>query len=315
MSYDNDDEDEENIEKVDVGDSNIVKFIANMSQGQKVQQSTKVDKNILKEKQQALGKLMEQIDAGEDDDSVDEKKNNNTNRYNSNNKNYNSNFNYDNTQDYVPQYSKRKLDNKNLDTIIDNNINNLDNNDDINIEQAKEEIIPSKKKSQVIKREKKSVKNEESNNSLTIHLKTGVKRTVKQKEEIHVNLTYNASFTKGIQREKKGPINIETTDVKDNYTYVSFNKTKAKLPIEKDNSIKIFWYDAIEESFNNKPNVIFFGKIYEPQSKSYLSISIIIKDIYRTVFILPKPEYEEQQQKIYEEFEDLRKKRKLIFIF
>ena len=309
MSYDNDDEDEENIEKVDVGDSNIVKFIANMSQGQKVQQSTKVDKNILKEKQQALGKLMEQIDAGEDDDSVDEKKNNNTNRYNSNNKNYNSNFNYDNTQDYVPQYSKRKLDNKNLDTIIDNNINNLDNNDDINIEQAKEEIIPSKKKSQVIKREKKSVKNEESNNSLTIHLKTGVKRTVKQKEEIHVNLTYNASFTKGIQREKKGPINIETTDVKDNYTYVSFNKTKAKLPIEKDNSIKIFWYDAIEESFNNKPNVIFFGKIYEPQSKSYLSISIIIKDIYRTVFILPKPEYEEQQQKIYEEFEDLRKKR------
>ena len=42
-----------------------------MSQGQKVQQSTKVDKNILKEKQQALGKLMEQIDAG-DDDSVDE---------------------------------------------------------------------------------------------------------------------------------------------------------------------------------------------------------------------------------------------------
>ena len=45
---------------------------------------------------------------------------------------------------------------------------------------------------------------------------------------------------------------------------------------------------TIEEYFNNKPNAIPFGKIYKPQSK---------------------PEYEDNIQKIYEEFDELRKKK------
>ena len=285
----------------------IVKLIANMKQGEKVPQSTKVDKNLLQSKQKNIDNLMNEIDEGDSDS--DEKKsynNKNNNRYNSNIKNNNTDFNYDNTQGYVAQYSQRK------------NEDNISNNDDIDLNnlndfgEEKDNLTPeTENKPKIITRQKKAKKEESNNNSFSDNKRTGVRRTIKQKEEMQVNLSYNNTYTKGsIQREKREPINVESSDSKDNnYTYISFNKPKNRLPIEKDNSIKIFWYDAIEESFNNKPNVIFFGKIYEPQSNSFLSISIIIKDIYRTVFVLPKPEYEDQQQKVYEEFEELRKKR------
>ena len=285
----------------------IIKFIGNMQQATKNFQNTKVDKKIVKAKGNILGNLMGQIGGDDDEEEVNNNFNNKNNTiFNSNNKNNTNYFNYDNTQNYVPEYSKRKIDaNNNINLNIDNDNNNINGNDiDLN--------IPSpKNKPQIIKREKKVIKEEQDSNNNILHLRTGIKRTIKQQEEIANNLSYNNTFSKGnIQREKRIPINIETSDSKDNnYTYVSFNKTKYKLPIEEDNSIKIFWYDAIEESFNNKPNVIFFGKIYEPQSNSFLSISIIIKDIYRTVFILPKPEFEDDPKKIYDEFEDLRKKR------
>ena len=289
----------------------IIKFIGNMQQGAKNKQNTKVDKKLVNAKEKTIGNLMNQIDDDDEDDDEKEKKsyeNGNNNRYNSNNKNYNLGSNFDNTQDYVPEYSKRKKEEINNNDLNIDNVNDINDNNDDDVE-----ISTPKNKPQVIKREKKQiVKNEESNTkNNSLHLRTGIKRTIKQQEELTNNLSHNNKFSKtNIKRERKEPINLENTDSKDNnYTYISFNKTKNKLPIEKDNSIKIFWYDAIEESFNNKPNVIFFGKIYEPQSNSFLSISIIIKDIYRTVFILPKPEFEDKAQQVYEEFDDLRKKR------
>lgn len=140
---------------------------------------------------------------------------------------------------------------------------------------------------------------------------------IKQQDESNTNDNRNNILSKSYQKANnprviKDITMADNTENKEKYTTMSFNKNKYKLPIEKDNKdsiIKIFWYDAIEEMFNNKPNVIFFGKIFEPTSNSYLSISIIIKDIYRTLFILPKPEYENNMQKVYEEFEELRKKR------
>ena len=255
-----------------------------MQQGKKNSQSTKVDKNIVQASKFAIVNLMDQI---EKDDELDEEKNNN--KYKSNN---NIDFNFNNAQDYVPEYSKRKIEEQNdLDVDAENDI----------------ESMSIKIKPKVIKREKKIVQKEENNN--TLHMRSGIKRTIKQQEELTNNLS-NTYSKMNFQRQKKDLVSVETSDSKENnYSYVSFNKTKYRLPVEKDNSIKIFWYDAIEESFNNKPNVIFFGKIYEPQSNLFLSISIIIKDIFRTVFILPKPEYEDKIQQVYEEFDDLRKKR------
>jgi predicted CopG family antitoxin len=299
VKYEND-EYEEDTKKVQIkGD--IEKFLGQMKQGEKNSQSTKVDKNLVKARQNDLENLMNQV--GEDDDD-DSEKNNNNNRnkriFNaSNNKNIDSGFKFDNLEeDYTPEYSKRNIETKNENTDID-----MDNDN--------QEASPQKKP-QKIKREKKVIKETQNNNN-TFNFRSGIKRTIKPQEELAENPSYSNTFSKSnFNRELKETSTLENSESKDNsYSYMSFNKTKYRLPVEKDSSIRMFWYDAIEESFNNKPNVIFFGKIYEPQSKSFLSISVIIKDIYRTVFILPKPEYEsdDQIQKVYEEFDDLRKKR------
>ena len=298
VKYEND-EYEEDTKKVQLkGD--IEKFLGQMKQGEKNSQSTKVDKNLLKARENALNNLMNQVGEGDDDDSEKSNKNNRNKRIfnNSNIKNLDKDFNFGfGEENYIPEYSKRNVETTNANANEDN---------DIDIEDAS-----PKEKPQIIKREKKVTKEKQNNN--TFNFRSGIKRTIKQQEELADNPSYSNTFSKSnFNREIKETSTLENSESKDNsYSYMSFNKAKFRLPLEKDNSIKMFWYDAIEESFNNKPNVIFFGKIYEPQSKSFLSISVIIKDIYRTVFILPKPEYEsdDQIQKVYEEFEDLRKKR------
>ena len=273
-----------------------MKFIGNMPQGEKQMKSTKVNKEVLKKNQGKITDLMQQV--GEDDDSSEDKNDNGMNNLRNKNK---VNIDYNMMDDYHAAYDSKK-----------ETKNNLVDNSDIQIEQLEENIDIESDNKQIkkrtIKREKKAV--EDSNNSKgnNIRNRSGIKRMIKPQEESDNNNTLSRSYQKpNFTRAIKDITMTDNTD--SNYSFMSFNKTKYKLPVEKDNSIKIFWYDAIEEMFNNKPNVILFGKIFEPTSQTYLSISIIIKDIYRTVFILPKPEYEDKLQSVYEEFEDLRKKR------
>ena len=273
-----------------------MKFIGNMPQGEKQMKSTKVNKEVLKKNQGKITDLMQQV--GEDDDSSEDKEDNGMNNLKNKNK---VNIDYNMMDDYHAAYDSKK-----------ETKNNLVDNSDIQIEQLEENIDIESDNKQIkkrtIKREKKVV--EDSNNSKgnNIRNRSGIKRMIKPQEESDNNNTLSRSYQKpNFTRAIKDITMTDNTD--SNYSFMSFNKTKYKLPVEKDNSIKIFWYDAIEEMFNNKPNVILFGKIFEPTSQTYLSISIIIKDIYRTVFILPKPEYEDKLQSVYEEFEDLRKKR------
>ena len=295
VRYDNDDEDEQSVEKVHVK-NDIIKYIGNMPQGEKQMKSTKVNKEILKKKQGKITDLMQQI--GEDDDSSEDKDDNKINNLRNKNK---VNIDYEMMDDYRPAYDSKQGIKNDITDNQDNHIEPLEEN--IDIESDNKQI-----KQRTIKREKKVV--EDSNNSKGNNLRnrSGIKRMIKQQDEIDNNNATSRSYQKpNFTRTIKDITMTDNTD--NNYSYMSFNKTKYKLPVEKDNSIKIFWYDAIEEMFNNKPNVIFFGKIFEPTSQSYLSISIIIKDIYRTVFILPKPEYEDKLENVYNEFEDLRKKR------
>ena len=271
-----------------------MKYIANMPQGEKQMKSNKVDKEVLKKNQGKITDLMEQI--GEDYDS-DEEKDNRKNNLSSKNK---INIDFAIQDDYRPAYDSKQK-------------NDFSDNQDIHIEPLEENIdIESDNKpikQRTIKREKKVV--EDSNNSKGNNLRnrSGIKRNIKQNDETDNNNATSRSYQKPNFTRAIKDITMTDNTENNNYSFTSFNKTKYKLPVEKDNSIKIFWYDAIEEMSNNKPNVIFFGKIFEPTSQSYLSISIIIKDIYRTVFILPKPEYEDKLENVYNEFEDLRKKR------
>jgi len=155
----------------------------------------------------------------------------------------NENINYDDfDEDYVPGYSKQKKE-----TTVDNI------NEDINME-SNNEIATNLLQKRPIKREVKVVENDNNNlNTNSINL-SGIKRIVKQEEEIsadnnNFSRSYQKSnFTRTVKEINKND-NIDSNN--NNFTYMSFNKTKYKLPVEKDNSIKIFWYDAIEENFNN----------------------------------------------------------------
>lgn len=86
-----------------------------------------------------------------------------------------------------------------------------------------------------------------------------------------------------------------------------------KLPTNSDGSIKVYWYDAVEDQVQSKPCVIFFGKIFDPSSNSYTSISVVIKNIMRTLYVFPKikdpndDSYLNNMNKLYEEFDYLRR--------
>ena len=285
-----------------------MKYLGNMHQGKKIAQTKKVSKAVLKKNEQNINDLMNQVGENEDDSSSENPDNNKI----SNKKNQ-PNIDYEMMEDYQPAYSKQKKETEIKDNSLDNNIESLDQSIDIESENKNK----PKKQNKII-REKKVVEDDTNNTSgRNLRNRSGIKRMIKQQDESNTNDNRNNILSKSYQKANnprviKDITMADNTDNKEKYTTMSFNKNKYKLPIEKDNKdsiIKIFWYDAIEEMFNNKPNVIFFGKIFEPTSNSYLSISIIIKDIYRTLFILPKPEYENNMQKVYEEFEELRKKR------
>jgi DNA polymerase alpha subunit A len=78
---------------------------------------------------------------------------------------------------------------------------------------------------------------------------------------------------------------------------------KEKLPTSSDGSLSVYWYDAIEDQIQTKPVVIFFGKIYDPSVKSFVSISLVVKNIMRTLYIYPKIS---DLLAVYKEFENLR---------
>lgn len=85
------------------------------------------------------------------------------------------------------------------------------------------------------------------------------------------------------------------------------HNTIDKLPVQRDGSLRVYWYDAIEDNVQLKPCVIFFGKVYEPNTKTWASISVIIKNIMKTLYIFPKNSNGEDLEKVYSEFEYLRK--------
>lgn len=86
--------------------------------------------------------------------------------------------------------------------------------------------------------------------------------------------------------------------------------TNEKLPIDKSGNLLVYWIDAIEENIKSEPLVIIYGKIYVPETRKYNSISLVLKNLSRVLYLVPKKkpngEYYEIE-KMYEEFENLRK--------
>ena len=56
------------------------------------------------------------------------------------------------------------------------------------------------------------------------------------------------------------------------------------MPLEKENSINMFWFDATEQN-----GIIYlFGKVWNPPTKSHLSTCVTVKNIERNLFVLAR---------------------------
>lgn len=83
------------------------------------------------------------------------------------------------------------------------------------------------------------------------------------------------------------------------------------LPSNQDGSLQFYWYDAHEESSSKndtEPKVVLFGKIQEKDKFS--SISVVIKNLQRTIFLFPKLKTDNTYYdtfEIFQEFDTLRK--------
>jgi DNA polymerase alpha subunit A len=78
----------------------------------------------------------------------------------------------------------------------------------------------------------------------------------------------------------------ETPDVQFN-NYNTRNSTDATIPKSEDGSLLFYWYDAHEE-INNSPYIILFGKTYNPETSKYHSLSVVIRNLERKIYLLPK---------------------------
>ena len=91
------------------------------------------------------------------------------------------------------------------------------------------------------------------------------------------------------------------------------------LAYNEDGSLNFFWIDAHEEG--NGQEIYLFGKVWQPQVNAYVSCTLLITGMERTMYALPKVKggkargtlTKEEEDKllmnVYTELEEMRKRR------
>ena len=90
------------------------------------------------------------------------------------------------------------------------------------------------------------------------------------------------------------------------------------MPLNEDGSLSFFYIDAHEEQNGNE--VYLFGKVYHKEMQSYLSCTILVRGLERTLFFVPKikgksrgtltaDEEDKLLTNVHTELEEIRKRR------
>ena len=292
VDYIDEEEDEDEMDKRQRKEGAIDKYVKNMYlHGNKKAVNKGVDTNLVKRKEGKIKKMFEELSDDEDEEGHND-----------------FNINANTIPNIIPQYIPPQ---PQITSTINNNIN-----DDVemNYHSTQTEKKEQNKINEVINaREIKEV------TKSTVNLATPSPNKRSRVENINVRTPIPSSDNKSLSNlgrsVNKTPIDKYNSEIKEpSSSFMNSNisirqNTNEVLPVNSDGTVYMYWYDAIEEQILLKPSVIFFGKIYEPLTKSYSSISLVIKNITRKLFILPKPEYEEHINEVYTEFDELRRKR------
>ncbi len=90
------------------------------------------------------------------------------------------------------------------------------------------------------------------------------------------------------------------------------------LPLNPDGSLGFFWIDAHEEQYGNE--IYIFGKVWQPETNSFVSCTLQVAGMERTCYALPKikgkargtltkEEEDKLLMNVFTELEEMRKKR------
>ena len=80
-----------------------------------------------------------------------------------------------------------------------------------------------------------------------------------------------------------------------------------EIPI-KNGSLQMFWIDAIEDKELMPGKVFLFGKVFLPNLGRYTGACVLISDVKRRFYALPKDEFAENFEEIHKELDGFRKK-------
>ena len=69
-------------------------------------------------------------------------------------------------------------------------------------------------------------------------------------------------------------------------THGALNNFDMQLPYNQDGSLSFFWFDAHEETHSS--DLYLFGKVFNPQQRSWISCSLKINGMERTIYALQK---------------------------
>ena len=56
-------------------------------------------------------------------------------------------------------------------------------------------------------------------------------------------------------------------------------------------TVRMFWFDACEDTLNNPGVVFLFGKIWSEEDESFYSCCLAVRNIERSLFVLPRNEF------------------------
>lgn len=74
-----------------------------------------------------------------------------------------------------------------------------------------------------------------------------------------------------------------------------------QIPFNEDGTLSFYWFDAHEENFG--ADIYIFGKVYQPETKSYVSCALKVNGMQRVMYALPKLKAGKSREGLSEEEE------------
>jgi len=84
------------------------------------------------------------------------------------------------------------------------------------------------------------------------------------------------------------------------------DEKEAVVPEEQDGRINIFWFDAHEDAYNKPGTVYLFGKAVKPGTNELQSCCVVVENVFRTNYVLPKEGVE--MADVHKEIDELRRR-------